>query len=103
MNDNLTEKLKELKKQYLVKLASIVDELEKLTNSEIIITELYSIVHKISGTSGMYGLRDISNLATDFEFYLKPLKDDISTINPDELSEKTKKFIQDLKTLVKGE
>lgn len=100
MDNNLESKLKELKKSYLKKLEDIILGFKTLLNDkEINIGELYKKVHTISGTSGMYGLKEISDISTEFEFYLKPLKENISVINEDELKNKILNFINDIEKI----
>lgn len=76
MDSNLENKLKELKKAYLQKLEGVVLDFQKMFSElpEIDLEELYSQVHKISGTSGMYGLKELSGFSTEFEFFLKEIK-----------------------------
>lgn len=105
MNSDLEEKLKELKKGYLNKLKDTFPEIKILLNNEPInIQEIYSKVHTIAGTSGMYGLKDLSEASTEFEFYLKPLKENPNTINIEELKKYFLNYIEHLeKTISIGE
>lgn len=101
MSSNLEEKLKELKKLYLKKLADISLSLKILLNSEKInIEEVYFQVHKISGTSGMYGLNELSHISTEFEIYLKEIKEDKSKLQEQELSDKLLKYIEKVETFL---
>lgn len=94
MNNSLEEKLKELKIGYLKKLESVHSELKTLLLADVVdINEIYSKIHTISGTSGMYGISDLSNVSTEFEFYLKPLRENPDSINIDELKNKFSGFI----------
>lgn len=95
MNDNLGDKLKELKQGYLKKLEITLCTFKNLlTDFESInIDELYSMVHTISGTSGMYGLNSLSDASTEFELYLKEIKNDKNLLKEDELLEKFKKYV----------
>lgn len=94
MNNNLEEKIKELKKGYIIKLKGILAELKTLLNADkIAIDEVYPKVHTISGTSGMYGISDLSNASTEFEFYLKPLKENPSSINANEFHSKFSDYL----------
>lgn len=100
MNNNLESKLKEFKKGYLKKLEDIILGFKTLLNDkDINIEELYKKVHTISGTSGMYGLKEISDISTEFEFYLKLLKENIGIINEDELKNKILNFINDIEKI----
>lgn len=86
MDNKLEEKLKELKKEYFKKLESMLLNFKSLlTDENINIEEIYSKVHKISGTSGMYGISDLSEASTELELYLKPLRENPDNINLEEL------------------
>jgi HPt (histidine-containing phosphotransfer) domain-containing protein len=105
MNNDLQEKLKELRKEYLNKLKDTFPNFKVLLNNNPIdIQEVYSKAHTIAGTSGMYGLKDLSEVSSKFEFYLKPLKANPDTINIEELKNKFSTYLNDLETiLLKGE
>lgn len=104
MNNSLEEKLKELKIGYLKKLESIHSELKILMIADVVdINEIYSKIHTISGTSGMYGINDLSNAATEFEFYLKPLKENPDYININELKTKFSNFLDFLEKNITGD
>lgn len=105
MNNELVEKLIELRKGYLNKLKEAFPDFKVLLNNDSInIQELYSKVHTISGTSGMYGLKDLSNASTEFEIYLKPFKENPNTVNIEELKNKLKIYLSDIeKMLLEGE
>lgn len=75
MNVDLSKKLNELKRGYLQKLKNVIFEFEEcLDENKIDLSDLYSKVHSISGTCGIYGLNNLSDIATEFEFYLKKIK-----------------------------
>lgn len=104
MDNSLEEKIKELRKGYVIKLKDIISGLKiLLTNEKIDIEEIYSKVHTISGTSGMYGLNDVSNISTEFEIYLKNLRNDNSLINELELHEMLLKYIESIDDILTGE
>lgn len=105
MTNNLEEKLKELKIGYLKKLETVLSELKALSAAQTPdINEIYSIIHTISGTSGMYGIKDLSNISTEFEFYLKPFKENTDSLNIKELKSKFSDYIDFLeKTVLTGE
>lgn len=105
MNNELVEKLLELRKGYLNKLKEAFPDFKVLLNNvSINIQELYSKVHTISGTSGMYGLKDLSNASTEFEIYLKPFKENPNAVNIEELKNKLKIYLSDIeKMLLEGE
>lgn len=100
MNESLEDKLKELRKGYLKKLEDLLVGFKVLSNAEKIdIVELYSKVHTISGTSGMYGLQELSNISTDFEVYLKEVKENIDFLNQEELKKKLLGYIAGIEKL----
>jgi len=105
MNNNLEEKLKELRKGYLNKIKDTFLDFKMLLNEEPInINEIYSKVHTISGTSGMYGLKDLSETSTEFEIYLKPIKENLNFANINELKDKFSIYLNDIeKILLNGE
>lgn len=106
MNINLQEELRELKIEYLKKLEKMIPDfwiIYKETNPTNI-DNLYLKVHSISGTSGMYGLSELSEVSTQFEIYLQELKSDINLINEIELKERLFKYIKEIKNIAaKGE
>ena len=98
MDNNFENKLNELKNAYLKKLETTVQELENVfEQEEEKIKTVYLIVHKIAGTSGMYGLSKISNLSNGFEEYLKQ-NDGI--INIEEFETKFIDYIEKLKDII---
>jgi len=105
MNNNLEEKIKELRKGYINKLKDSFCDFKVLSEeNQIDIQVLYQKVHTISGTSGMYGLKEISDSSTEFEIYLKPFKETPNSINVTELKEKILIYVKDLeKILSEGE
>lgn len=109
MNNDLENKLQGLKQIYLKKLETVLSELKALFDSEQTdINELYSRVHTISGTSGMYGLKQISEISTEFEIYLKKIKEALQagmgSINFNELRDKFSQYLSNLeKGILKGE
>jgi len=101
MKNELENKLKELCKGYLNKLKGIFLDFSVLIDEEPInIQEVYSKVHTISGTSGMYGLSDLSNTSTEFEIYLKPLKENPESINAKELKNKFSIYLKDIEQIL---
>lgn len=99
--DDLKNKLNELKKGYLKKLEDILANLKNLlSNEKIDIEELYSNIHKISGTSGIYGLSEISNISTEFEFYLKEIKNGITIIKEQELRTMLLEYIENIDAIL---
>lgn len=102
MNNNLEEKLKELKKGYMEKLKILVVTLKDLSDNleQLDINDLYSKVHTISGTSGMYGLKELSDISTNFELYLKEIKNGNENLNKTELKEKLTEYINNIEIVV---
>lgn len=76
MVQKLEEKLGLLKQQYLAKLPSVIHDIKVLWNAlcddwdHLQICELHRQVHSISGTSGIYGLTNISHTSRDLERFL---------------------------------
>lgn len=104
MDNNLEEKLNELRKNYLNKLKDNLPSFKELTNEDSInINEIYSKIHTIAGTSGMYGMNDLSKISTEFEFYLKPLKESPENIDESELKTKLINYIDYLETILTGD
>jgi len=82
--DSLSLKINELKTGYLKKMETILSDLKLIiSENKIDIDELYMRVHTISGTSGMYGLGDLSSVSTEFEIYLKTLKENANSDTKD--------------------
>lgn len=101
MNNSLEEKIKELRQGYVNKLRETFPELKDLLYQEPInILDIYSKVHTIAGTSGMYGLQYLSELSTKFEFYLKPLKENIVPINTDEFKIKFSEYLDSIEKII---
>lgn len=101
MDSNMEAKLKELRKNYLKKLEGVLSDLKELFNDEPISTEvLYSKIHTISGTSGVYGLKELSNNSSNFEIYLKDKNKNISSFDSAELKGKLYDYIQYLEKML---
>lgn len=103
MDNNLEATLKEFKKNYLLKVADNIGFFTSLADNpeETDVEILYDKVHKISGTGGMYGFKNLSDEATDFEFYLQKIKNSDSKINETELKNRLIKFIVNIKKIIK--
>jgi len=102
MNNSLQEKLLLLKRGYIKKLETMIPEFESLAGKISVSTldEIYVKVHTISGTSGMYGLTDLSDFSTDFELYLKEIKGDINLYDGDVLKDKLLSYIKKIEEIV---
>lgn len=101
MNNDLAEKLKELRNGYLNKLKESYPGIKALMDEEPInIQEIYSKIHTISGTSGMYGIQDLSEASTEFEFYLKPIKENPNSIKINEFKEKFSNYLNELQKVI---
>lgn len=97
MADSLQNKLNELKRGYLKKLEGVLSEFYILLEAQKIdYNEIYTKVHTISGTSGMYGLKSLSDISTEFEYYLKDIKNGID-YSEEELKNKFLKYVNSLK------
>lgn len=104
MQNNLEEKLKELKKAYIVNLKTSILELkENFDSNNPDVVQIYSKVHKIAGTSGMYGFVELSKEANEFEFYLNVVKDNLESINKVELCKKFDDFVICVEKIICGE
>lgn len=104
MNNNFEEKLKILKQGYITKLKTMLEEFKSIYSQEVLnVNEIYSKVHTISGTCGMYGLSDLSERSTNFELYLKPLKEAPSILNQEDLRIKYSDYLNDLENLLNKE
>ncbi len=74
----LDESLNDIKIQYLEKLKEELPTFKKYLNENIDMekaVEIRNIVHKISGTAGLFGLMELSKSACDAEMYLNPIRD----------------------------
>lgn len=104
MNNNLEEKIKELRKGYLKKLENILSKFKTLlTDENINIEEIYLQVHTISGTSGIYGITNLSKESTELEFYLKPLRENPGNINIEELKNKFTSYFDCIQEVISKE
>ena len=91
----------ELRKGYLNKLKDNSPYFKILLDQNPLnVQEIYSIIHTIAGTSGMYGLKDISETSTEFEFYLKPIKDNPDSMQSEELKNKFSNYINRIEKLI---
>jgi len=95
----INAKLEVLKKAYSQKIKSHIEDLKTFLAEGFQPEDIYSIIHSISGTSGMFGMSEVSALATDFEFFLKELKNKPKGTDQNILNEKLEKFIRDLELL----
>lgn len=104
MDKNFLENLNKLKKSYIKKLKLSVSDFEMiLNNGTIDIQDLYQRIHKISGTSGMYGLFEISNISSSLEFYLKKFKDNPEKINQEDLKQNLSEYLKSFKEFLQGD
>lgn len=101
MNNDLAKKLKELRIGYLNKLKESYPDFKALAKEEPLnIKEIYSKVHTIAGTSGMYGLKDLSDISTEFEFYLKPIKENPNLIEINEFKDKFSNYLKEIQKII---
>lgn len=104
MNDEVKKKLQEFKEAYLKKLETIIVEFDDfLQQPAINIEEIYKKVHAIAGTSGMYGLKDISDISNTFEVYLKEKNVNPDVVEQKELREKLFEYKKCLESAIIGE
>jgi chemotaxis protein histidine kinase CheA len=99
MND-FQEKLNILKQGYLNKLRSEFEAFSALLTVDVGVEDIYSRVHKISGTGGMYGLKELSEISTVFEVYLKEKRENPESINQEELYQKFSQYLTELKNQI---
>lgn len=98
---DLEQQLKILKMGYINKLRDSIPEFEVLLSKESPdVNEIYAKVHTISGTSGMYGIMDLSEISSEFEIYLKEQKANIDMINYEELKSKLSKYVENLSSII---
>lgn len=104
MDKTFEEKFKELQTGYLNKLKENFPSFRALLNENPLnIKEIYSRVHTISGTSGMYEMHDLSKISMDFEAYLKPIKDDPHCVNMEELKNKFANYLDKIEKIIVGD
>lgn len=104
MDKNFEEKFKELQKGYLNKLRENFSSFKALLNENPInIQEVYSRVHTISGTSGMYEISNLSDVSVDFEIYLKPIKENPDSINIEELKNRFSNYLDSIEKIILGD
>lgn len=105
MDNNLLGKLNILKIGYLKKIESVIPYFKAFLEVPCAydIDELYLKVHSISGTSGMYGLSELSDISTEFEIYLKEIKNGNNLVNELELKKKLLQYINDIEKVVTGD
>lgn len=104
MDKNFEEKFKELQKGYLNKLRENFSNFKVLLyENPINVQEVYSRVHTISGTSGMYGMYVLSDISTDFEIYLKPIKENPNSLNTEEFKNKFANYLDSIEKIILGD
>ena len=98
---DLEQQLKILKMGYIKKLRDSFPEFEALLSLRTPdINEVYTKVHTISGTSGMYGIMDLSEISSEFEIYLKEQKANIDMINYEDLKSKLSTYVENLSSII---
>lgn len=104
MDKQFEEKFKELQTGYLNKLRENFPSFRALlSENPLNIPEIYSRVHTISGTSGMYEMSDLSDISIDFEIYIKPIKDDPFSANIEELKKKFSDYLDNIEKIIIGD
>ena len=103
MDNSIQDKLNILKIGYIKKLETLVPEFKNyIQNTDVAkIDEIYIKVHTISGTSGMYGLIELSEISSDFEVYLKDIKSDVSLYIESDFKERFCKYIDEIERTIK--
>lgn len=104
MDKNFEDKFKELQKGYLNKLKENFPSFKALLNeTPLSINEIYSRVHTISGTSGMYEIPELSDISVDFEIYLKPIKENPDLVKNEELKDRFSNYLDSIEIVLLGE
>lgn len=104
MDKIFAEKFKELQAGYLNKLKENFSSFKALLNENPLnIKEIYSRVHTISGTAGMYEMSDLSTTSIEFEVYLKPIKEDPHCVNAEELKNKFSNYLDKIEKMIVGD
>jgi len=76
--EEFQSKFKLLKQEYIDKLPQMISELSIAINdflqdpTEESIKKAYTVVHNLSGSSGLYGYSDISKKSKEFDKIIKP-------------------------------
>lgn len=104
MENNLKSRLNKLKICYLIDLKNKIEIFNNMIDNlnQLNIDELYGEVHKISGTGGIYGLKELSNASTNFEFYLKNIKNSNFQTNEVELKNKLIQYVKNIQKSIRG-
>lgn len=104
MDKDFIEKFNVLRKGYLNKLKDNLPSFRALLDENPInIAEIYSRVHTLSGTCGMYELPELSKLSVNFETYIKPIKENPDLINIEEFKNKFVIYLDNIETVILGE
>lgn len=104
MNKEFEEKFKELQKGYLNKLKENMQGFKALLHeTPFNFQEIYSRVHTISGTSGMYEMPDLSNISIEFEIYIKPIKENPDSADIEEFKTRFSNYLDSIEKLLVGE
>lgn len=104
MDKNFEKKFKELQKGYLNKLKENFSGFKALLNENPLdIQEIYSRIHTISGTSGMYELSDLSDISVGFEIYIKPFKENPESMDVEEFKNKFSIYLDSIEKIILGE
>lgn len=104
MDKQFEEKFKELQAGYLNKLKENFPSFRALlSENPLNIQEIYSRVHTISGTSGMYEMLDLSNISIDFEIYIKPIKEDPHCANMEEVKNRFSNYLDNIEKIIVGD
>lgn len=101
MENSLEYKINKFKEGYLIKLRENINIFEDFICciNDINVETLYSEVHKISGTAGMYGLKELSEFSTEFELYLIDVKKEILEVDKNDLKTKLIQYVEKIKNI----
>ena len=103
---DLQETLNNLKKMYLKKLETDLPSMQAYFDMTIDLqkaVEIRNIVHKLSGTGGMYGLKKLSEEACNVEIKLNAVRDGEAPLIEDEIKKDFKHIVDIVITTIKEE
>ena len=103
---DLQETLNNLKKMYLKKLEADLPSMQSFFDMSIDMEkaiEIRNIVHKLSGTGGMYGLKKLSEEACKVELKLNAVRDGEAPLIEDEIKKDFKHIVDTVISTIKEE
>jgi chemotaxis protein histidine kinase CheA len=106
---NFEDHLKKLRIQYVIQLPEKMDAIKddwsilKIEWKHECITRLHRNVHNLIGTSGTFGLSNLSTMARELEILLKPfINESIPQINDSASQQLIEQKIIDLARMIEG-